>query len=400
MSDPFVMPDELRRRAERVVGALPASPPATDALRQLHELQVAQVELDMQNEALADLQRRNGAMQRELGRFEQLYQQAPASYLALDRQGRVVCANQAAGAMLGACPERLSGQPFERYIAPADQPPWRRFLAVLGHGGGPAVLRCVLFEGLPGAGPVRIEANLDAGNGMLRMLVTGVNQLPGSPPVQGLAGHLADVLERERHRVAQEIHDEVAQNLLALRIDVSMLHCRTAARHDRLHQRAGKVLEHLDTTIRSARGIINELWPAVLDLGLEAAIDWQLSRFQKRTGIVCRLVVPDAAVYGGIGAAVGVLLFRMLEEGLANVHRHARASAVDVGLLRDGVWLVLSVADNGIGFAPERRGQQDGYGLAVIGWRLAALGGDARIEDSVAGRGCVLTLRVPAAALA
>src|SRR5471032_1491460 len=149
----------------------------------------------------------------------------------------------------------------------------------------------------------------------------------------------------------------------ALSIDISMLSARTSERHARLHQRVDAVLENVDTTISSVRGIMNELRPAVLDLGLQAALEWQVGEFRKRSGLACSLTLPDDAVFGAIAPEMEIVLFRTLQEALSNVRRHAGASRVDVLLARPEGRLLFSVSDNEIGIAPHNRDKSDSFGL-------------------------------------
>jgi PAS domain S-box-containing protein len=207
-----------------------------------------------------------------------------------------------------------------------------------------------------------------------------------------LAEHLETVKEDERKRIARDIHDELGQNLLALRIDISMLSARTGERHARLHQRVNGVLENIDTTIRNVRGIMNELRPAVLDLGLPAAMEWQAAEFRKRSGMTCALALPDEATLATITPDMAIVLFRGMQEALSNVRRHARASHVDIVLAVRGARLVFSVADNGIGIAPHQRGKSESFGLIGMAQRVAALGGSFEIGQYVPGGGCSLTL--------
>jgi PAS domain S-box-containing protein len=207
-----------------------------------------------------------------------------------------------------------------------------------------------------------------------------------------LAEHLETVKEDERKRIARDIHDELGQNLLALRIDISMLSARTGERHARLHQRVSGVLENLDTTIRSVRGIMNELRPAVLDLGLQAAMEWQAAEFRKRTGMTCALTLPDEATFATITSDLAIVLFRGMQEALSNVRRHAHASHVDIVLAARGGRLVFSVADNGIGIAPHQRGKSESFGLIGMAQRVAALSGSFEVSQYVPGGGCTLTL--------
>jgi PAS domain S-box-containing protein len=207
-----------------------------------------------------------------------------------------------------------------------------------------------------------------------------------------LAQHLETVKEAERTRIARDIHDELGQNLMALRIDVSMLRDRTSRRHTRLHRRVDAALENVDTTIRSVRGIMNELRPAVLDLGLPAAMEWQVAEFQKRSGLACTLALPDEAEVTALPEGMEIVLFRGLQEALANVRRHASATRADVSVALHEGRLTFTVADNGIGVAPRHRGKADSFGLIGMAQRAASLGGRLDIDPFVPGQGCTLTM--------
>jgi signal transduction histidine kinase len=210
-----------------------------------------------------------------------------------------------------------------------------------------------------------------------------------------LAMHLETVKEDERKRISRDVHDELGQNLLALRIDISMLSARTSVKHPRLNGRVNKVLDNLDQTIRSVRGIINELRPLALDLGLQAALEWQVADFQRRSGVPCRLVVPDEGIYARIGAGTDIILFRMVQEALSNVMRHAMATSAEIELRAAAGWLTLSIRDDGIGITAAQRKRSQGFGLIGIAERIAALGGQFEIGQFRKGAGSRLTLRLP-----
>lgn len=292
----------MRQRAELVASPLP--PLAFDVLRQQHELEVTQIELDMQTAALVEIQQQYGETRNELMRYQ-------------------------------------------RQHWPSTQ------------------------------------------------------SKPLTPPTlaPSVLAHVASTHDQQRRAVAQEIHDDLGQNLLALRIDVAMLRNRTASHHPRLHEHAGRVLGQVDNTLHMARGIINNLYPPVLSLGLAATLEWQVRQFSQQTAIACRLSAPDDAACAHVAAAHGIALYRMLQEMLANVRRHAHADMVDVGLRLTGDWLELTVADNGVGITRERRDAAGCFGLRVIAERLAAVGGELRIESDPPGRaGTSLVLRMPVAA--
>ncbi|NGZ84752.1 PAS domain-containing sensor histidine kinase [Duganella aceris] len=205
--------------------------------------------------------------------------------------------------------------------------------------------------------------------------------------------HQDMVKEDERKRIAREIHDDLGQNLLALRLDVAMLHNRTAGGHPRLHDRTTAVLDCIDRTVRSVRNIINNLRPAVLDLGLEAAFDWQVRQFERSSGIRCRLTIDGAGV--GRDERRDTALFRVLQESLTNVSRHAQATRVTVRLRIGEAAIRLDVEDNGRGMqALPRNDATRSYGLMGVKERVESFGGDFQIH-SRPGRGVRLSVTIP-----
>ncbi|WP_088706084.1 response regulator [Noviherbaspirillum denitrificans] len=207
-----------------------------------------------------------------------------------------------------------------------------------------------------------------------------------------LASYQERIKEDERKRIAREIHDELGQNLLALRIDIAMLHARTGTTHPKLNSKVHAVLEHIDSTMKAMRAIINNLRPTVLDLGLNAAIEWQVKEFQRRTGIACELVMPEAEVVVDDNRATA--LFRVLQESLNNVFRHARATRTKIELQETGERLLMTVSDNGVGIFPGCRRKANSFGLVGIKERISTLGGDLTIETAP-DSGTALTISVP-----
>ena len=232
---------------------------------------------------------------------------------------------------------------------------------------------------------------------MQRKLILQADELRQSKQLlHELASHQEAIKEEERKRIAREIHDELGQNLLALRIDASMLHARTGGLHPRLHEKAQHALEQIDTTIKSVRGIINDLRPPVLDLGLLAAIEWQVKEFIRRSGVACKLTARDEQFDRGLDERCATALFRILQESLTNAARHARASQVCLTLDRDQDRLRMRIADNGIGMHPHERNDGLAFGLQGIRERVRMLEGKLEI-DSRPGSGTSLTVTIPVA---
>jgi len=207
-----------------------------------------------------------------------------------------------------------------------------------------------------------------------------------------LTAHQDRVKEDERKRIAREIHDELGQTLLALRIDVSMLDARTGRSHPRLNEKVRGALHHIDATVKTIRTIINNLRPAVLDLGLNAAIEWQVAEFRRRTGIACDLHMAEQEF--AVDDVRATSLFRILQESLTNVIRHAEATHVVIELYQEDNRLVMKITDNGVGIYPETRKSSNSFGLVGVEERIHALNGEF-IITSAPGKGTTLTIYIP-----
>ncbi|MFL6676061.1 MAG: sensor histidine kinase [Massilia sp.] len=207
-----------------------------------------------------------------------------------------------------------------------------------------------------------------------------------------LARDQANVRDAERSRIARDIHDDLGQNLLALRIELSLMEVSTSGIHPAIHQKIGVMAHNLDLAIRSLRAVINNLRPPALDQGLRYAMERQLAEFSRVSGVGHQFEAPVAGCDASAGQHdADAVLYRVLQESLSNVARHAQASMVRVALGCDGVQLTLSVADNGVGMPATAA---DGCGLAGMRERVGAAGG-VFFVDSRPGAGTTLTLSVP-----
>lgn len=198
------------------------------------------------------------------------------------------------------------------------------------------------------------------------------------------------VRENERLRIARDVHDDLGQHLLSLKIDISMLQLRGAL-PPQANQKLGLIARNLDRTVQSLRCIINDLRPAALEDGLRAAVDWQLGEFARLSGIACTLEVGADFCQDGARPDLELVVFRILQESLSNILRHARASAVHVTLARTNGGLFMKVSDNGVGMPA---GANRGCGLLGMEQRVRAVGGWFFI-DSAPGQGATLSLSLP-----
>lgn len=211
--------------------------------------------------------------------------------------------------------------------------------------------------------------------------------------LRNLHQHSEDVRESERARVAREIHDELGQVLTALKMDLSFLAKKLPPELEALHTKTTLMLKFVDMTIQSVKRITMDLRPGLLDhLGLVAAIEWQADEFQSRTGIRYTLTVDPEDIV--ISPDRATCIFRIFQETLTNITRHARATEVKVSLIeKDGI-LELSVCDNGVGISREQIDDPKSFGLMGIKERAYFSGGQASISGEK-GTGTTVTVSIP-----
>ena len=213
-----------------------------------------------------------------------------------------------------------------------------------------------------------------------------------------LASRLQAAREEERIGIAREIHDVLAQELTRLKFDLVWLQRRLTHPENRLDtesllDRISEMGQITDTAIQSVQKIATELRPAVLDsLGLCAAVEWQARDFQTRSGILCRANVPGEEPPIGKDAATAI--FRILQESLTNVLRHAGASRVDLLLQQEENHLLFIVRDNGCGVAPETISDPLSIGLTGMRERALLLGGQFFIRGRPES-GTIIEVRIP-----
>jgi signal transduction histidine kinase len=211
--------------------------------------------------------------------------------------------------------------------------------------------------------------------------------------LRALTAYLQYVREEERARIAREIHDELGQMLTNLKIELAWLAGRLPKNRRLLREKAAQMLGHLDALMHTVRQIVTELRPGILDeLGLVAALEWQASEFQRRTGIRCTFSAQVSTERWDND--VTTALFRIFQETLTNVLRHARATQVTVRLTEDAHRLALEVADNGRGITDAEIANTRSIGLLGMRERAALLGGEISLAGAP-GRGTTVVIRLP-----
>jgi signal transduction histidine kinase len=213
-----------------------------------------------------------------------------------------------------------------------------------------------------------------------------------------LSVYLQTVREEERTRIAREVHDELGQALTGCKLDLSWIASKLPKEKDLkpLLEKTRALSAHIDTTIQMVRRIATELRPGILDhLGLAAALEWQANEFQTRTGIRCDVhaSLNDPVLHPDLNTA----FFRIFQETLTNIIRHAGATQVVVHLRERDDRIILEVKDNGRGISKTEISNTESMGLLGMRERARLLGGDFKISQGVGGKGTRVTVSIPIA---
>jgi signal transduction histidine kinase len=211
--------------------------------------------------------------------------------------------------------------------------------------------------------------------------------------LRALSVYLQYIREEERTRIAREVHDELGQALTGLKMDVAWLRNRLPRDAKALLEKTQAMAATMDATIQTVRRIATELRPGILDdLGLVAAIEWQANEFQAHTGIRCHVTTQLSKTF--FDQDVNTTFFRIFQETLTNIMRHARATRVDVTLNEEARCLVLMVRDNGRGITEAEIASTKSIGLLGMRERAALLGGALTITGTPK-KGTVISVRIP-----
>ncbi len=211
--------------------------------------------------------------------------------------------------------------------------------------------------------------------------------------IRSLATHIEKVQEEEKIKMAREIHDELGQRLVVLKMDFAIIAKEKSRLTDDARQRIDTIFDLLDDTSMMIRRIATELRPGMLDdLGLIAALKWQGSDFEKRTGIITDFVALENDVK--IPDCIAIVFFRVFQESLTNVAKHSKATRVKGYFENTGNFYTLSVSDNGCGFDSGTVSIKKTLGLIGMEERIVRVGGKLLI-DTAPGKGTSLTITVP-----
>jgi len=210
--------------------------------------------------------------------------------------------------------------------------------------------------------------------------------------LRSLTSHLQAVREDERTSISREIHDEMGQSMTALKMDLSWIKDKYSD-HVAMYEKTKAMLSQIDEIIRTVKKIITELRPGILDhLGISAAVEWHAAEFQKLSGIPCSVVISPEEIV--LNKELSTNIFRIFQEILTNVMRHAQATNVDVLFEKRDRRVNLSVEDNGKGITNEQISDPASFGIIGMRERIHGMNGEIRIKG-VPGKGTSFSISIP-----
>ena len=347
------------------------------------------------------------ALQKSEAMFRGLFEFAPDAVVVINEEGRITRANAQMEAMFGYSREELFSKPVEilmpehyrgqheghrtRYMADPRARPMGACLDLQGRrkdgSGFPVDVLLSPLETSEGSLVIAVIRDVTERKRAEEELKRSRQQL------RNLALRLEAAREEERARVAREIHDQLGQALTALQMDVAYLDRRLPPGEQALHEKTETMSNLIDHTIRTMQSLVTSLRPPLLDnFGLTAAVEWEVQQFQARAGIRCALDVSPPELT--VAPARATTVFRILQEALTNVARHAHATEVSVELKETAEHLTLEVKDNGKGVTAEQLTHPQSIGLLGMRERALSCGGEVTINGAP-GEGTTVVMRMP-----
>jgi PAS domain S-box-containing protein len=341
-------------------------------------------------------------------RLHAIVQSAMDAIITVDAQQRVVLFNGAAERMFGATAGQAVGAPLANFIPERFRRAHGEHVERFGRTGETArrmgrqqALWALRADGTEFPIEASISHATVGGEQFFTVIIRDITaRLAADAEIErshaqlrSLAATMHEVREAEQTRIARELHDELGQALTALKMDVDLLESMSPPGRAGLLERTAAMRGLLDFTVQTTRRISADLRPLVLDdLGLGAAAEWLVQQLRSRAELACELSID--APLGDLEEPYASVIFRVMQESLTNVAKHARASQVELRLEREGAWAVLTVRDDGVGMGPDDESKPRSFGLRGIRERVLVLGGEVRIVSRPGG-GTTLVVRVP-----
>jgi len=341
-------------------------------------------------------------------RVSDIIESAMDAIVSIDESQRIVLYNAAAEGVFGWPRAAVLGRPLDMLIPERLRTSHRAHIENFGRAGvtsrrmgDPRVLYGLRASGQEFPIEASISQHSEAGKRLFTVILRDVTERVRAEEALrrskedlrelALASHT--VREQEKSRVARELHDELAQALTALKMDVTWIREHVRAGDGPVAKKLSDIESMLDSTVAATRRISADLRPLMLDdLGLVPAVEWLVQKFTERNGIPCELDIAAADLE--LDDSHATAIFRILQESLTNAARHAQASKVEVLIDRRDGAIALRVRDNGRGFSPGDPRRPGSFGLMGLRERTYILGGEVNVASEL-GRGTTIEVRIP-----
>jgi PAS domain S-box-containing protein len=338
-------------------------------------------------------------------KYRDLYDHAPDMYHSVDGSGIIIDCNETEARMLGYSKDEIIGKPITNFwTADSIRLHEEAFPSIKAEKKDRVIEReFIRKDGSTFLTSLHVFTEIDRNNNFIRTKTIArditeskhmENELKNSrEELRNLSAHLQSVREEERRLIASEIHDELGQVLTTLKLDLSRLKTKLSKENNLLAASAQSMSDLVDKTIESVQRISSELRPGVLDhLGLSDAIEWLAGEVCSRKELPYDITIIPEDI--SLDQNRSIAVFRIFQEALTNVVRHAQATMVEVTLTKGNSGLALVVKDNGVGIPAEKLLDHNSYGLIGIRERARYLGGDVVISGSP-GNGTSVVVNIP-----
>ncbi|MGO9377722.1 MAG: ABC transporter substrate binding protein [Dissulfurispiraceae bacterium] len=342
---------------------------------------------------ISKLRKVEKALRESEEKYRDLYDNAPDMYHSVDGNGIVIDCNETEARMLGYKKDEIIGKPITNFWTPASVKLHEEMFPSIKTEKKDSVIEreFVRKDGSSFLTSLHVFTETDKDNNFMKTKTITrditeskrlENELKNSQEeLRNLSAHLQSVREEERRSIASEIHDELGQVLTTLKLDLSRMKTKLLKESNQLATNAQSMSDLVDKTIESVQKISSELRPGVLDhLGLSDAIEWLAGEVCSRKELDYDItIVPEDIT---LDQSRSIAVFRIFQEALTNVVRHAHATLVKITLTKGHSGLALIVKDDGIGISEEKLLDHTSYGLIGIRERARYLGGDVIIGGS------------------
>ncbi len=355
-------------------------------------------------------ERVQAALEDTEARYSAILESAMDAVITVDESQRIIVFNKAAETVLGCSRGAALGAPLERFLPERFRHAHRGHVETFGsvgvtnrRMGDTTVLWALRADGVE----IPIEASISQttaeGRRLFTVILRDISRRKDAEDalrhsqaeLRELSAQVLQAREDEKTHIARELHDELGQQLTALKMDLAWARERLASGHTEVAEKLARMNATLDSTVAATRRISADLRPLMLDdLGLAEAAEWLVEDFAQRTGIACDLELEDPEAVSALGSLTATALYRMLQESLTNAARHSQAEHVHVELRIEAGHVVLRVEDDGRGITDEDRKKARSFGLKGLRERAHYLGGTAEIAPAPHG-GTRVSVHVP-----